>query len=164
MSNNPQNPQNSGFETFEGATRKNDEGVAIGATAPEPAGAAEPTARVQRGRPFRPGQSGNPRGRPKGSRNKLTETLISTIADDFAEHGAAAIARVRAEDPTMYLRIVSTLVPRDLILEHEQRPDVDYAELTDDECNELMRAESRRRLMEIGLETVRQHPNLIAQK
>lgn len=98
--------------------------------------------RDERGR-FLTGNSGG--GRPKGSRNKLTETLISTIVEDFAEHGADAIARVRAEDPAMYLRIVSALLPRDLIIEREQQPDVDYAELTDDECNELMRAESRRR-------------------
>jgi hypothetical protein len=30
----------------------------------------------QRGRPFKSGMSGNPHGRPKGSRNKRTQTLI----------------------------------------------------------------------------------------
>jgi hypothetical protein len=30
----------------------------------------------QRGRPFKSGVSGNPRGRPKGSRNKRTQTLL----------------------------------------------------------------------------------------
>jgi hypothetical protein len=30
----------------------------------------------QRGRPFRPGASGNPRGRPRGSLNKRTQTLL----------------------------------------------------------------------------------------
>jgi hypothetical protein len=32
--------------------------------------------RKQRGRPFKPGTSGNMRGRPKGSRNKRTRSLI----------------------------------------------------------------------------------------
>ncbi|MGB6419402.1 MAG: DUF5681 domain-containing protein, partial [Pseudolabrys sp.] len=33
---------------------------------------AENTAQKQRGRPFEPGKSGNPKGRPKGSRNQAT--------------------------------------------------------------------------------------------
>jgi len=32
----------------------------------------------QRGRPFKPGTSGNPRGRPKGSRNKRTRALLES--------------------------------------------------------------------------------------
>ena len=33
----------------------------------------------QRGRPFKPGISGNPNGRPKGSRNKLTRALLEAV-------------------------------------------------------------------------------------
>ena len=45
---------------------------------------AENTAEKQRGRPFEPGQSGNPLGRPKGARNKTTlaaETLLEGEAE-----------------------------------------------------------------------------------
>ena len=37
------------------------------------------TASVQRGRPFEPGVSGNPNGRPRGSRNKTTLALESLL-------------------------------------------------------------------------------------
>ena len=37
------------------------------------------------GRPFVPGQSGNPAGRPKGARSKLGETFLKALAEDFDE-------------------------------------------------------------------------------
>jgi hypothetical protein len=45
---------------------------------------AENTARKQRGRPFEPGKSGNPKGRPKGSRNQAT-LLAEALLDGEAE-------------------------------------------------------------------------------
>jgi hypothetical protein len=48
------------------------------------AAAADDTAPIQRGRPFQAGQSGNPEGRPKGSRNKATLAL-ETLLDGQAE-------------------------------------------------------------------------------
>jgi Family of unknown function (DUF5681) len=47
--------------------------------------AAENTAQKQQtGRPFEPGQSGNPAGRPKGSRNKAT-LAVEALLDGEAE-------------------------------------------------------------------------------
>jgi hypothetical protein len=45
---------------------------------------AENTAPKQRGRPFKPGKSGNPKGRPKGSRNQAT-LLVEALLDGEAE-------------------------------------------------------------------------------
>ena len=48
-------------------------------------GTAENTAQKQQiGRPFEPGQSGNPAGRPKGSRNKAT-LAVEILLDGEAE-------------------------------------------------------------------------------
>jgi hypothetical protein len=64
--------------------------------------------------PFRPGQSGNPTGRPRGARNKLGEEVLADLYEDFAMHGAAAIERVRQKDPATYLRVIASLVPKEV--------------------------------------------------
>ena len=66
-------------------------------------------------KPFKPGAewTGNAAGRPKSSRNKLTEDFLSAMADDFEQHGKAAIVTVRTEDPAKYLSVVAQLVPKE---------------------------------------------------
>ena len=63
-----------------------------------------------------PGQSGNPAGRPKGSRNKLSEDFVAALYKDFQNHGSAAIAACRAEKPDVYVRVIASLLPRDVNL------------------------------------------------
>lgn len=63
---------------------------------------------------FKPGQSGNPAGKPKGARHKLTQDFVQALADDFSLHGRAAISKVREEDPGKYCDIVAKLVPKDI--------------------------------------------------
>ena len=48
---------------------------------------------------WQPGQSGNPKGRPIGSRNKLNEKFILALHDDFTKHGTAVIEKVRESRP-----------------------------------------------------------------
>jgi hypothetical protein len=64
---------------------------------------------------FKPGQSGNPKGRPRGARSKLSEDFVQSLADDFAEHGEAAIKLVRARNPETYLKIIGNVLPRESV-------------------------------------------------
>jgi hypothetical protein len=64
------------------------------------------------------GQSGNPAGRLRGSRNALSEEVICALLRDFRQHGQKAVARVRRMQPAAYLKILALLVPREMKLEH----------------------------------------------
>jgi hypothetical protein len=77
---------------------------------------------------WRPGQSGNLAGRPKGSRNKLSEDFVAALYNDFQENGAAAIAACRSEKPDIYLRIIAGILPKDVHLKVQPLDD-----LTDDQ-------------------------------
>src|SRR5262245_43093022 len=57
-----------------------------------PPPSAENTAKKQRGRPFKAGRSGNPEGRPRGSRNKATMAVEALLDGE-----ANAIARKAVE-------------------------------------------------------------------
>ena len=65
---------------------------------------------------WQPGQSGNPAGRPVGSRNKLGERFLEDLRRDWQQHGAQVIATVRLNDPGTYLKVVASLVPRQMQL------------------------------------------------
>src|SRR5262245_15531752 len=67
---------------------------------------------------WQPGESGNPAGRLRGSRNKLSEAVICALLRDFSMHGEKAIAKVRRTQPAAYLKILALLVPREHKVEH----------------------------------------------
>jgi Family of unknown function (DUF5681) len=62
---------------------------------------------------FKPGQSGNPKGRPKGARNRLGTQFLEALEADFNKHGAKAIALVREKKPEVYMRVVADLLPKE---------------------------------------------------
>jgi hypothetical protein len=65
---------------------------------------AENTAAKQRGRPFEPGKSGNPNGRPKGSRNSATLVAEALLDGEAETITRKLIEKAKAGD-TMALRM-----------------------------------------------------------
>ena len=63
--------------------------------------------------PFKPGESGNPKGRPKGARNRLGTQFLEALEADFNQFGSQAIALVREKKPEVYMRVVADLLPKE---------------------------------------------------
>lgn len=78
---------------------------------------------------WQPGQSGNPKGRPKGSRHKLGEAFIEAMHEDFKQHGADVITKVRLENPEQYLKIIASMLPKELSVKPDGINDLDDGEL-----------------------------------
>jgi len=69
---------------------------------------------------FKPGQG----GRPRGARNKLQGDFVSALASEFAEHGADAIRICRIEDPSTFLKIVASIMPKELEISDNRLQDI----------------------------------------
>lgn len=83
---------------------------------------------------FLPGNSGFG-GRPVGARNKLGEAFVAALQADFDEHGVGAIQRVRDEKPDQYLKVIASLLPKDVNFNFNNE-----IEMSDDELCERIRA------------------------
>src|SRR6476660_2340217 len=76
----------------------------------------------QRGlKPWKPGQSGNPKGRPIGARQKISEQLLADLAVVWEHQGESVLRRLAIEDPSKLAQIAYGLLPRDVFISVEQR-------------------------------------------
>jgi hypothetical protein len=73
------------------------------------------------GKPWQPGESGNPGGRPIGARGRFSEQMISDIARSWSQHGAAALEKMAATSHDRYVEICTRLIPKDVALTVQQR-------------------------------------------
>lgn len=79
---------------------------------------------------FKPG---NP-GRPKGARSKLGEAFIEDLLAAWESQGPAAIQTVIEKRPQDFLKVVASLMPKDLNVNINQMDD-----LTDEQLLERIR-------------------------
>ena len=70
---------------------------------------------------FAPGMSGNPAGRPKSSRHKLSEAFLAALLKDFEKAneedpslGELAIATMRAEKPNEYAKMIAGILAKEV--------------------------------------------------
>jgi hypothetical protein len=96
------------------------------------------------GRPFEPGNNANPKGRPKGSRNKLGEDFLKALHDDFTAHGISAIAEVREKTPHHYMKVIASILPKELNIRIED-------ELSDSELDDRIRQLAAALRLEAGV-------------
>lgn len=75
---------------------------------------------------FVPGNVGE--GRPKGARQKLGEAFLEDLFADWEANGPATIETVRTERPQDYLKVVASILPKELNVKVSE-----LDELTDDQ-------------------------------
>jgi len=62
---------------------------------------------------FKKGQSGNPAGRARGSRNKLAEKFWQDYYASWEKHGQPALEAVATSDPSTFVRVAASLMPKE---------------------------------------------------
>ena len=72
---------------------------------------AESTKKKQRGRPFAPGVSGNPAGRPKGALNHATRASLAMMQGQVEQLTGVVVARALEGDMTAMKLVLDRLVP-----------------------------------------------------
>lgn len=73
-----------------------------------------PPSRLAGLKPVQPGQVLNPKGRAKGSRNKLGEDFLTDLLEVWGDKGKACIEATARHHPEKLVSIVAGILPKEL--------------------------------------------------
>ena len=77
------------------------------------------------------GQSGNPAGRPRGSRNRLSEAFFDDLYAAWKRRGAEAIERTIDDQPAVFIKVIASLIPKEMLVRNDPLEEISNAELAD---------------------------------
>src|SRR5262245_56689806 len=72
-------------------------------------------------RPWQPGESGNPNGRPVGARARFTEQFAADVAEAWRKHGAGIVDQMATTEPMRFAELCARLMPKDVSMTLQQR-------------------------------------------
>ena len=87
---------------------------------------------------FQPGNTVSRKGgRPKGSRNKLGEAFVSDLYQHWQANGVEVLERAAKEKPADYLKVVASILPKDIKVSLETMSDGELNRKIDQLANSL---------------------------
>jgi Family of unknown function (DUF5681) len=66
---------------------------------------------LQKPQLYKPGQSGNPKGRPKGARGRINEKFLGALERIWDDHGEDMMAKAAISEPMQFVKLVAGLLP-----------------------------------------------------
>jgi hypothetical protein len=67
---------------------------------------------------WKPGQSGNPAGRPLGSRNAIDGAFLTDLLAEYRIGGRDAIVAMRTNSPGDFVKMIASLLPKQVDIKH----------------------------------------------
>ena len=76
---------------------------------------------VQNLTPWKPGQSGNPNGRPIGSRTVFSDNFVRDLASVWSEEGRETMVKTARTNPAVFCATCARLIPNDVRVTVQQQ-------------------------------------------
>lgn len=78
---------------------------------------------------WKPGQSGNPNGRPTGSRHKIAESFLRDFYEAWEAFGRPALLAAAWSKPHEFVKVAASLLPKELHVRQSPLEEMDDAEI-----------------------------------